>query len=100
MLLKLIPSTVLSEWVIANTWRRVVVMRGRRMVMVVMMRRGRRMVMVMMRGRWSGGQCGYTATNMMLILILYKLEEEKDEKTEEKNADNLTSRCLSYLTPR
>ena len=75
MLLKLIPSTVLSEWVIANTWRRVVVMRGRRMVMVVMMRRvlvwrGRRMVMVMMRGRRSRGQCGYTGTNMMLILIL------------------------------
>ena len=88
MLLKLIPSTVLSEWVIANTWRRVVVMRGRRMVMV------------MMRGKRSGGQCGYTATNMMLILILYKLEEEKDEKMEEKNDDNLTSRQVSYLTPR
>ena len=81
MLLKLIPSTVLSEWVIANTWRRVVVMRGRRMVvmrgrrmvMVVMMRRGmvwRGRRMVMMRGRRSRGQCGYTATNMMLILVL------------------------------
>ena len=78
MLLKLIPSTVLSEWVIANTWRRVVVVvKGRRMVMaiVVMVRRGRRMVMVMMRGRRSRGQCGYTGTNMMLILILQKLED-------------------------
>ena len=73
--------------------------------MVVMMRRvlvmrGRRMVMVMIRGRKSRGQCGYTGTNMMLILILLKLEDEKDEKTEEKNADNLTSRQVSYLTPR